>query len=162
MAVWAVLALSSAHAQPAEPWGRFGYGSGNIKGGDFDVEILRSVGPDGRIVWTLARTTHRLRIEAGSAVPNDIRDWIDGRSCPALDARLSGLAKMDWRAIHIRIQDETPYLDAGGVYLEAPPVAEQLRTPQLVDQDMGGPLDQWVKETLATVRGCWSEMRPKP
>ena len=154
----AMALASTARAQTPSRWGGFGYGRGNIKGADFDVEITHG-DPS---IWVLKRTTHRVRSAGGAVAFFDVVDWADSSHCPALNERFVQLNQIDWRAADDEIKREVPYLDAGESYIETQAVKSALGKARIVDQGVSlGPVDGWVTHTMTAAHECWRPDPPK-
>ena len=142
-------------------WGSFKVEMANIRGSDFDVEILSDQGPG--IAGTYARFIRTQRLIARGGPPHQLRavkTWADSTTCPAIAARLSALAALQVPSLTSPFQAQSPahlLLDGSSNEIEVPGRVDDsgAETEVRLSGNVDSAVAHWIGDTMQALRSCW-------
>ena len=117
-----------------------------------EIVVIQSVSRGGETAWVAERRWH-LQDLGEQAFRHQ---WIDGRTCPALEAAIAGVT--DLPPVRFAGPDQKP---SGGIS-DTPavtligPSADGKAGDTLAQIDMAGPISTWWRESGKALEPCWS------
>lgn len=114
-----------------------------------EIVVIQAVSRSGERVWVAERRFHRTFLNEQTFR----HQWIDGRTCPALEIALAGIDQLP------PIKFAGPSQTQRGGMTDIPAVTmigPSTNGYPVAQTDVGGPISQWWRDSGKALEPCWS------